>query len=87
MGKADAISVHLTDDLVAAANSAIANGEFASLDHVLHAAMDEWRGRRERDLGRLRTLSEQGLASGFEDHDGMDGLKRAARVEQATRRG
>lgn len=85
MGKAENLSVNLAAEIVEAANSAIAGGEYSSLDHVLHAALTEWKERRERDLAKLRVLAEEGLASGFEQHDGMASIRQAAQAVLAAR--
>jgi len=79
MGKAEQLSVELSSGFIDAAESAIAGGEFASLEHVVHAALADWQRRRQDDLAHLKTLVDEGRASGFEPHDGMDPIKREGR--------
>ncbi|MDE2596193.1 MAG: type II toxin-antitoxin system ParD family antitoxin [Sphingomonadales bacterium] len=86
MGKIENVSVKLSDELVDATNAAVAGGEFASLDHVVQAALAEWMQRRDRDLAKVRALIEEGIASGFEPHDGMADIMRAGQGILADRK-
>jgi len=85
MGKIETISVDLSDDLADLVHSAVAGGEFASTDHVVRAALDDWKRRREADLDHLRTMLAEGVASGFEPHGGMEAIKHEARRRLAER--
>lgn len=87
MGKAETISIEIASEIAEAAHSAVAGGEFTSIDHVLTAALEDWKTRRDRDIAKLRELVEQGVQSGFEPHDGMAAIKRAGRKALANRKG
>lgn len=87
MGKPETISIEVASEIVEAANSAVAGGEYPSIDHVLHAALRDWKERRDRDIVKLRTLVEEGVRSGFEPHDGMTAIKQAAREVLANLKG
>lgn len=75
MGTRETISIDISPDLADIAKQAISGGEFASMDQIVRAALDDWMQRRERDLIRLRGMLADGIASGSEPHDGMDAIK------------
>lgn len=79
MGKAEQISVELSGEFVAAMNEAVAGGDYASLDDVVLAALHDWKQKRDGDLQQLREALAEGVASGFEPHDGMASIKQDAR--------
>lgn len=62
--------------LLALVDSVVAEGKYASREDVIADALQHWSGVREQhSIETVRRLYDEGIASGFEDHDGMDGIK------------
>lgn len=85
MGKIDKLSVDIPADFLAYAESAVAGGEFVSVEHVVDSALRAWQLKREADLSKLRDLIEEGLAGPFEAWDGVDGIIADARRKMDNR--
>lgn len=64
MGAEEKISVTLSEALSASVRKAVDSGPFASPDAVAAAALTYWQDQRERELGKLRDMIAEGLASG-----------------------
>lgn len=80
MGKLEKLSVEIPVELLDCAKSAVAGGEYESIEQVIDSALRSWMIRRDAELARIRGLLEEGIASGFEPWDGVDGIIQAART-------
>jgi Arc/MetJ-type ribon-helix-helix transcriptional regulator len=87
MGKIDKRPVSIPEDILAMAESAVAGGEFASVEHLVEAALRDWQVRRDADLAKLRGLIDEGLASPSAAWDGVDAIIAEGRRVLATRPG
>ena len=74
MGKLGKLSVEVPADFLACAESAVAGGEFGSVEQVVDVALRSWHAKREADLVKLRNLIDEGDASGFAAWDGVEGI-------------
>ena len=74
MGKLEKLSVEIPAELLDCAKSAVAGGEFSSVEQVVDAALRSWMLKRDAELARVRSLLEEGIASGFEPWDGVEGI-------------
>ncbi|HQS98600.1 MAG: hypothetical protein B7X90_13640 [Novosphingobium sp. 17-62-19] len=74
MGKLEKLSVNIPAELLDSAKSAVAGGEFPSIEEVVAVALRTWQERRESQLARLRALIEEGYQSGFEPWEGVDAI-------------
>lgn len=72
MGKIEKVSVDLTDELLHCAKSAVDGGEFVSIQQVVDATLHDWKAKREADLRKVRSMIDDGIASGFEPWSGVD---------------
>ena len=80
MGEIRKVDVSLSDELITQIDDAIADGDYAGLDEVVGTALKLWAKKRERKIAELRTLIEEGLASGEPVPGNFD-------VEEIRRRG
>ena len=70
MGKAEKISISLTDELLAEVQSAVASGQYASTSEVVHEALRTWREQRsgrEAAVVELKQLMAEAEASGYNE--------------------
>jgi len=74
MGKIEKVSVEVPAEFLACVENAVAGGDFVSVQHVVDAALRAWASKREADLANVRALIDEGIASGFESWDGVDGI-------------
>jgi len=61
------VSVALTGEQLSVVKSAVEAGEYATTSEVVREALREWQWKRElrgQELERLRTLWDEGIASG-----------------------
>lgn len=79
MGKVEKIPVEVPADFIAAAERAVAGGEFVSVEQVVASALRSWQAQREADLAKLRSLIDEGLASPVEAWDGVGPIVKARR--------
>lgn len=86
MGKLEKLSVEIPAELLDCAKSAVAGGEFASVEQVIDAALRSWMIKRDAELARIRGLLEEGIASGFEPWDGVEGIIAEGRRGLAERK-
>lgn len=82
------MSVTLTDEMAAMIDRAVASGEYASTSEVIREALREWKARRslleqERDL--IRSLWDEGIASGPGRHKDIHAIKAEARRRAAAK--
>ncbi len=87
MGKIDKLPVEIPADFLACAESAVAGGEFVSVEHVVESALRAWQTKREADLAKLRELIDEGLASSVVPWDGVDPILEEGRRRLAEQRG
>lgn len=87
MGKIDKQPVTISAEMLAIAQSAVAGGEFASVEHVVDTALRDWQARRDADLVRLQVLIDEGLSSASEPWDGVDDIIAEGRRALAARHG
>lgn len=70
MGKAEKISISLTDELLAEVHSAVASGHYASISEVVREALRTWREQRswkEAAIAELKLLIAEAEASGYNE--------------------
>lgn len=82
MAKVEKVSVALTPELLVVLREALASGEYTSSSEVLREALRQWNRRRtlqRREVGDLRRLWEDGLASGTGRHGDLGAIKAEAR--------
>lgn len=79
MSKVEKISIALTDEMLASVKDAVASGDYATSSEVIRHALRDWKGQRERDIGHLRALVEEGLKGPFEPWEGADILSKEFR--------
>lgn len=87
MGKVEKISIALTDEMLTSVKDAVASGDYATSSEVIRHALRDWKGQRERDIGHLRTLVEEGLKGPFEPWEGADALSKEFRTLRAKNGG
>lgn len=85
MGKLEKISVDVPPDFLAFAENAVAGGEFTSVEQVVDSALRSWQERREADLEKLRSLIDEGDASGFAPWEGVADIIAEGRRKLAGR--
>jgi antitoxin ParD1/3/4 len=85
MGKLEKLSVDIPTELLDTAKSAVAGGEFRSIEDVVSTALRTWQEKRESDLAKLRALIEEGYQSGFEPWEGVDAIIAEGRRRLAER--
>jgi len=88
MSNVEKVSVALTQDMLATVKSAVASGDYASSSEVIREALRDWKLRRAleaQSIEEVRRLVKAGIESGFEPHDGMDGIKAEGRRRLARR--
>jgi len=85
MGKVEKLPVRIPADFLASAESAVAGGEFVSVEHVVTSALRAWQAQREADLGKLRCLIDEGLESPVEPWDGIEAILEEGRRRLAER--
>jgi antitoxin ParD1/3/4 len=76
------VSVTLTGEQVAQLKSAVDSGEYATTSEAIREALREWQWKRElrtEEMGRLRHLWEEGIASGPAVEVDMKELRQRAR--------
>jgi antitoxin ParD1/3/4 len=81
-GTVEKISVALPTDMVNLLRRAVDTGDYASSSEVIREALREWKARRvtrAEALAELRTLWEQGLASGPSEDLDVAAIKRRGR--------
>lgn len=64
MGVVRKIDVKLSDALVTDIDYAIETGDYSDTSDVIGEALRIWSAKRQHDLQRLRSLIDEGLASG-----------------------
>ena len=67
MSNVQKVSVALTPEMVAMLKDAVDTGEYTSTSEVVREALRAWKSRRaahEMEVGELRKLWSEGLASG-----------------------
>ena len=82
MANVEKVSVALTPEMLAVVRQAVASGEYASSSEVMREALREWNRRRtlqRSEVGDLRRLWEDGLASGPGRHGDLAAIKAEAR--------
>jgi Arc/MetJ-type ribon-helix-helix transcriptional regulator len=87
MGKVEKIPVEVPADFLAAAERAVAGGEFVSVEQVVASALRSWQVQREADLAKLRSLIDEGLASPVEAWEGVSSVLAEGRRRLAERGG
>ncbi len=88
MGKAEKISISLTDELLAEVQSAVASGHYASTSEVVREALRAWReqrSRKEAAIAELKLLIAEAEASGYKPYGGVDNLIARKRAEFLTK--
>lgn len=85
MGRLDTLSIDVPADVLACAQSAVASGDYASMDELVGVALQQWTMRREADIAKLRAMIDEGIASGFEPWEGVDGIIAEGRRKLAGR--
>jgi antitoxin ParD1/3/4 len=78
MSNVEKVSIALTQDMLASVKDAVATGDYASSSEVVREALRDWKLRRaleKQGIEEVRRLVKMGIDSGFEPHDGMDGIK------------
>jgi len=85
MGKAEKISVSLTDELVSEVQRAVASGNYASSSEVIREALREWRERREQQalIDEVRVLIAEADANGYRPYNGVEELIARKKAEVA----
>lgn len=86
MSKSEKVSVEMSAEFLACAQGAVTGGEFGSIQQVVEAALHSWTSSRERELERVRAMLHEGIASGFEPWNGIDGILAEGRQKLAERR-
>jgi antitoxin ParD1/3/4 len=82
MSNVEKVSIALTQDMLATVKEAVAMGDYASSSEVIRDALRDWKLRRAREtqsVEEVRRLAREGIASGFEPHEGMDKIKAEGR--------
>lgn len=88
MSNVEKVSIALTQDMLATVKDAVATGDYASSSEVIRDALRDWKLRRaleRRQVDEVRSLFAEGVASGFEPHDGMDDIEAEGRRRLAQR--
>lgn len=90
MGHVDKRSITLSPELATAVDEAVAAGEYASASEVIREALRGWKERRDLlgyTVEELRTLWDEGIASGPGRFASMDEIKAEARarIQRAKR--
>ncbi|MCX7285852.1 MAG: type II toxin-antitoxin system ParD family antitoxin [Novosphingobium sp.] len=85
MGKFEKLSVEIPAELLDSAKSAVAGGEFLSIEEVVSTALRTWQEKRESNLARLRALIDEGYQSGFAPWEGADAIIAEGRRRLAER--
>lgn len=90
MGHVDKRSITLSPELATAVDEAVAAGEYASASEVIREALRGWKERRDLlgyTVEGLRTLWDEGIASGPGRFASMDEIKAEARarIQRAKR--
>lgn len=88
MSNVEKVSIALTQDMLATVKDAVATGDYASSSEVIRDALRDWKLRRaleRRQVDEVRSLFAEGVASGFERHEGMDDIKAEGRRRLAQR--
>ena len=83
MPNIEKLSIALTAEQAAAIRAAVEAGEYATTSEVVRAAVRDWQARRQlrkEEIRHLRTLWDEGLASGPAGPVDMDDLRHDARA-------
>ena len=81
MSHVEKVSIALTLEMAALVREAVASGEYASSSEVVREALRDWKLKyslRQQEIGQLRQLWEEGLASGAGKFSDMNAIKREA---------
>lgn len=87
MANVQKVSVALTAEFVTLLKEAVETGEYTSTSEVIRDALRDWNVRRATstiDAAELRSLWEEGIASGPGRFKSIDHIKKEAR-RRATR--
>lgn len=82
------VSIALTGEQVQQLKAAVESGEYATTSEAVREALREWgwkRELREKEIGRLRALWEEGKASGISTLTSEENLAEARRRVKARR--
>jgi antitoxin ParD1/3/4 len=83
MPNIEKVSVALTGEQVAQLKAAVDSGEYATTSEAIREALREWgwkRELREKEIGRLRALIQEGIDSGPAVEVDMKELRARARA-------
>ena len=83
MGKASRVEAEIGETLSAALGEAVASGDYASHGEIVREALRDWQARREHraaEAARLRSLWDEGLASGPGQGLSADAIKARGRA-------
>lgn len=89
MARTEKLSVTLTEEQIAALESAVAAGEYATTSDILREAVDDWQRKRadsRTDAERLGRLWDAGIASGSAGPVDFQAVRREAQARLATAR-
>jgi antitoxin ParD1/3/4 len=87
MAEVKKISIALTTEQISLLKSAVDSGEYATTSEIVREAIRDWqfqRNLREEDILRLRTLWDQGKASGAPVAVDFESARREARASLTT---
>jgi antitoxin ParD1/3/4 len=82
MSNVEKISIALTQDMLATVREAVTCGDYATSSEVVRDALRDWKLRRtleQQQIEDVRRLVDEGIASGFKPHDGMESIKAEGR--------
>ena len=90
MANVEKISIALPADMATLVRNAVETGDYASSSEVIREALREWKARRaarSEAVSELRSLWEEGIASGRSAALDMDAIKKRGRQRlQASRK-